>query len=79
MASTHVVEPVSECLLMVLMIRSYEVAIRTNGDTVRITCPELPQLSVSDSMLDGALTLAEDAINVILTECDRGYFSKGAA
>ena len=73
------VEPVSECLLMVLIIRGYEVAIRTNGDTVRITCPELPQLSVSDSTLDGALTLAEDAINVILTERDRGYFPKGAA
>ena len=64
---------------MVLMIRGYEVAIRTNGDTVRITCPELPQLSVSDSTLDGALTLAEDAINVILTECDHGDFPKGAA
>ena len=64
---------------MVLMIRGYEVAIRTNGDTVRITCPELPQLSVSDSTLDGALTLAEDAINVILTRRDCGYFPKGAA
>jgi hypothetical protein len=74
-----VVEPVSECLLMVLMIRGYEVAIRTNGDTVRITCPELPQLSVSDSTLDGALTLAEDAISVILTGRDRGYVPKGAA
>ena len=47
---------------MVLMIRGYEVAIRTNGDTVRITCPELSQLTASDSTLDGALTLAEDAI-----------------
>jgi hypothetical protein len=64
---------------MVLMIRGYEVAIRTNGDTVRITCPELPQLSVSDSTLDGALTLAEDAIKVILTGRDRGYVPKGAA
>ncbi len=73
------VEPVSECLLMVLMIRGYEVAIRTNGDTVRITCPELPQLSVSDSTLDGALTLAEDAINIILAGRDRGHFPKGAA
>ncbi len=73
------VEPVSECLLMVLMIRGYEVAIRTNGDTVRITCPELPQLSVSDSTLDGALNLAEDAINIILTGRDRGHFPKGAA
>jgi hypothetical protein len=74
-----VVEPVSECLLMVLMIRGYEVAIRTNGDTVRITCPELPQLSVSDSTLDGALTLAEVAINAILTGRDRGHIPKGAA
>ena len=64
---------------MVLMIRGYEVAIRTNGDTVRITCPELPQLSVSDSTLDSALTLAEDAINAILTGRDRGHFPKGAA
>ena len=60
---------------MVLMIRGYEVAIRTNGDTVRITCPELPQLSVSDS----TLTLAKDAINAILTGRDRGYAPKGAA
>ena len=64
---------------MVLMIHGYEVAIRTNGDTVRITCPELPQLSVSDSTLDGALTLAEDAIDIILAGCDRGDFPKGAA
>ena len=64
---------------MVLMIRGYEVAIRTNGDTVRITCPELPQLSVSDSTLDGALTQAEDAINAILTGRDRGGFPMGAA
>ena len=64
---------------MVLMIRGYEVAIRTNGDTVRITCPELPQLSVSDSTLDGALILAEDATNIILTGRDRGDFPKGAA
>jgi len=64
---------------MVLMIRGYEVAIRTNGDTVRITCPELPQLSVSDSTLDGALTQAEDAINAILAGCDRGDVPKGAA
>ena len=64
---------------MVLMIRGYEVAIRTSGDTVRITCPERPQLSVSDSTLDGALILAEDAINAILTGRDRGDFPKGAA
>ena len=59
------IEPVSECLLMVLMVRGYEVASKTNGDTVHITCPELPQLSVSDSTLDGALALAEFAIDAI--------------
>ena len=64
---------------MVLMIRGYEVAIRTNGDTVRITCPELSQLTASDSTLDGALTLAEDAINAILTGRDHGYVAKGTA
>ena len=72
-------EPVSECLLMVLMVRGCEVAVRTNGNDVHITCAELPQVSVSDSTLDGALTLAEDAINVILTGRDRGHFPKGAA
>jgi len=65
-------EPVSECLLMVLMVRGYEVAVRTNADTVRITCSELPQLSVSDSTLEGALALAEDAIDAILA----GDFAK---
>jgi hypothetical protein len=33
---------------------------------------------VSDSTLDGALTLAEDAINVILTGGERDYLPKGA-
>jgi hypothetical protein len=66
-------EPISECLLMVLMVRGYEVAIRTNGDTVHITCPELPQLSVSDGTLDGALALAEVAIDAI----QAGEFAKG--
>ena len=47
------------------MVRGYEVAVRTNGDTVHITCPELPQLSVSDATLDGALALAEEAIAAI--------------
>jgi len=57
---------------MVLMVRGYEVAIRTNSDTVHITCPELPQLSVSDSTLAGALALAEDAIQAI----QAGEFAK---
>ena len=51
---------------MVLMARGYEVAIRTNGDTVHVTCPELPQLSVSDATLEGALALAEHAIDAVL-------------
>jgi len=56
-------QPVSACRLMVLIVRGYEVAIRTNGDTVHVTCPELPQLSVSDATLEGALALAEHAID----------------
>src|SRR3954467_6580318 len=63
-------EPVSQCLLMVLALRGYEVAVTTNGDTVRVTCPELPQLSVSDASLDSALALAEDAIAAILGRAD---------
>jgi len=36
-----------------------------------VTCPELPQLSVSDGSLNGVLTLAQDAISAILAgrEC----------
>ena len=56
-------QPVSACRLMVVIVRGYEVAIRTNGDTVHVTCPELPQLSVSDATLEGALALAEHAID----------------
>ena len=51
---------------MVLMVRGCEVAVKTNGDTVHVICSDLPQLSVSDSTLAGALSRAEDAIDAIL-------------
>ena len=60
--------PVSQCLLTILTLRGYEVAVTTNGDMLHVTCPDLPQLSVSDATdatLDGALALADAAIQAI--------------
>jgi len=66
------VEPAAEALPAVpgselgVTVRGYEVVVRACGDTVRVTCPELPQLSVSDATLIGVLALAEDVIAAIL-------------
>jgi len=49
-----------------------EVVVRSDGDVVRVTCPDLPQLDVQDETLSGALYLAEDAIDAILA----GTFAK---
>ena len=57
--------PVSQCLLTILTLRGYEVAVTTNGDTLHVTCPDLPQLFVSDATLDGALALADAAIQAV--------------
>ena len=57
--------PVSQCLLTILTLRGYEVAVTTNGDLLHVTCPDLPQLSVSDATLDGALALADAAIQAV--------------
>ena len=49
-----------------LMIRGYEVVVRTGPDHVHITCPDLPQLAVQGDTLSDALALTEDMIDAIL-------------
>ena len=45
---------VSECLLIVLMVRGYKGAVKANGETVHVICPDLPQLPVSDPTVPGS-------------------------
>ena len=48
-------------------VRGYEVIVRTGPDgTLHLTCPELPQLSVSSPTVTEAISRTEDAINAIL-------------
>ena len=57
-------EPGSETRLMV---RGYEVVVRTTQGLVLITCPELPQFAIQGDTLDSALALTEEMIGAILT------------
>jgi len=60
-----VLEPGSE---LTLTVRGYEVIVRTAADgTLHITCPDLPQLSVSSPTVTDATSRTEDAINAIMT------------
>ena len=60
-------------------VKGYTVQVTVDGDGLhQVTCPDLPQLSVSDGSLNGALTIAEDAIDTIQTGGERGYLAKGA-
>jgi predicted RNase H-like HicB family nuclease len=55
-------------------LRGYAVIVRVDSDTVHhVTCPDLPQLSVSDGSLSSALSRAEVAIDAILA----GALAKG--
>ena len=51
-----------------LTVRGYEVIVRTGPDgTLHVTCPDLPQLSVSSPSVTDAIARTEDAINAIMT------------
>src|SRR4051812_6133742 len=68
---TDVLEPGSE---LSLTVRGYEVIVRTGPDgTVHLTCPELPQLSVSSPTVTEAISRTEDAINAILAGRVSGF------
>jgi hypothetical protein len=64
-------EPGSE---LSLTVRGYEVIVRTGPDgTLHLTCPELPQLSVSSPTVTEAISRTEDAINAILAGHVAGF------
>jgi predicted RNase H-like HicB family nuclease len=49
-----------------LIVRGYEVVVRTTPGLVLITCPELPQLAIQGETLSAALAFAEDLIGATL-------------
>jgi len=72
--------PVQPGLTATYTLKGYTVHITPDSNGVHhVTCPDLPQLSVSDGSLNGALAMAEVAIDAILTGRDHGYLAKGAA
>ena len=61
-------------------VRGYEVIARIAPDgTLHVTCPDLPQLSVSSPTVIEAVSRTEKAINAILSGRDGGRLPKGAA
>ena len=61
--------PLQPGLTATFTVKGYTVPVTVDGNRVHhVTCPELPQLSVSDGSLNGALALAQDAISAILAE-----------
>ena len=71
--------PVQPGLTATYTVKGYTVHITPDSNGVHhVTCPDLPQLSVSDGSLNGALAMAEVAIDAILTGRDRGYLPEGA-
>jgi hypothetical protein len=71
--------PVQPGLTATYTVKGFTVHITPDSNGVHhVTCPDLPQLSVSDGSLNGALALAEVTIDAILTGRDRGYVPRGA-
>ena len=71
--------PVQPGLTATYTVKGYTVHITPDSNGVHhVTCPDLPQLSVSDGSLNGALAMAEGTIDAILTGRDRGYVPRGA-
>ena len=72
--------PLQPGLTATFTVKGYTVQVTVDADGLHhVTCPELPQLSVSDGSLNGALAIAEDAIDAILTGGERGHAPNGAA
>ena len=65
---------------LALTVRGYEVIVRIAPDgALRITCPDLPQLSLTSPTITEAIARTKDEIDAILTGRDRGSLPKGAA
>ena len=64
--------PLQPGLTATFTVKGYAVLVTVDHDGVHhVTCPDLPQLSVSYGSLNGALTLTEDEIGAILADRDR--------
>ena len=64
--------PLQPGLTATFTVKGYAVLVTVDSDGVHhVTCPDLPQLSVSDGSLNGALALADDEIGAILARRDK--------
>ncbi len=58
--------PLEPCSETRLLVRGFEVVVRTTPGMVLITCPDLPQLAIQGETLNTALAFAEDLIGATL-------------
>ena len=64
--------PLQPGLTATFTVKGYTVHVTPDSDGVHhVTCPDLPQLSVSDSSVNGALALAEETIAAIQAGRDK--------
>jgi hypothetical protein len=64
--------PLQPGLTATFTVKGYTVHVTPDSDGVHdVTCPDLPQLSVSDGSLNGALALAEEKVGAILAGRER--------
>ncbi len=64
--------PLQPGLTATFTVKGYAVLVTVDSDGVHhVTCPDLPELSVSDGSLNGVLTLTEDEIGAILAGRER--------
>ena len=64
--------PLQPGLTATYTVKGHSVLVTVDHDGVHhVTCPDLPQLLVSDGSLNGVLTLTEDEIGTILADRDK--------
>ena len=64
--------PLQPGLTATFTVKGYTVHVTPDSDGVHhVTCPDLPQLSVSDSSVNGALALVEETIAAIQAGRDK--------
>jgi len=64
--------PLQPGLTATFTLKGYTVHVTPDSDGIqRVACPDLPQLSVQDRSLNGALARAEEAIAAILAGRDK--------
>ena len=64
--------PLQPGLTATFTVKGYTVHVTPDSDGVHhVTCPDLPQLSVSDSSVNGVLALVEETIAAIQAGRDK--------